>query len=181
MLYSVYISKRLKIISSLFFYRSYKIFIILFFNLFYVEKKFKITYNINSWICFCDCFFLVGEIYHSIIVRLIYFFNGFFVSNYFFSLFLSIFFLLNSGFPLRLSFISELLGIISSYVIIRFLGVLILFYFFCSFYYSMFFIIFGYLGKIYSRISDLLILFILPYLLIRFNFFFFFSLGFIIK
>lgn len=119
-------------------------------------------------------FFLVGEYFHNNYTRLIYYFNRLFISNLFICFLLSFFFLLNRGFPINLSFFSEIFGIFSFIHIFVYLFFFIFVYFFFSFYYCLFFLLFSFLGKNFIIIKDILIIFILPYLLMCFNLLFIF-------
>nr|ANI25101.1 NADH dehydrogenase subunit 4 [Globodera ellingtonae] len=91
-------------------------------------------------------FFFVGEIFHNIGTRLVFFGSGFFLSFFFSLIFMSVLFLMNSGLPLSLSFFSEFfifLGLVSFYF---FLFFCFFFVFFFGFYMSLFLILNCYLG-----------------------------------
>jgi NADH-ubiquinone oxidoreductase chain 4 len=86
-------------------------------------------------------FFLVGEFYGINFRRLIYYFINFFCRNIFFCLFFSIFFFLNSGFPISLSFFSEFFGISIFFLFYSYLFFFFVFYFLLTFYYSVYILI----------------------------------------
>jgi NADH-quinone oxidoreductase subunit M len=58
-------------------------------------------------------FFFIGEISHTSIIRVLYYTNSLFISNILLTCILSFNFFLNGGIPPRISFISEILGILS--------------------------------------------------------------------
>jgi NADH:ubiquinone oxidoreductase subunit 4 (subunit M) len=92
-------------------------------------------------------FFLVGEFFHINLTRLIYYFNRLFSRSLVICLLFSFFLLLNAGFPGRLAFYSELLGISARFIFCWVFGVFMLRYFFLSFYYSLYYIIVIFMGK----------------------------------
>jgi NADH:ubiquinone oxidoreductase subunit 4 (subunit M) len=119
-------------------------------------------------------FFLVGEFFHINLTRLMYYFNRFFIGRFFICLGFAFFLLLNRGFPGGLSFYSELIGISVGFFFCWFLAYFFLAYFFLSFYYSLYYLVVIFMGKSCVFIFDLFIYFILPYMLMCFNVFFFF-------
>jgi NADH:ubiquinone oxidoreductase subunit 4 (subunit M) len=118
-------------------------------------------------------FYLVGEIVHFLGVRIVYYFHRLFFSNYLVSVILAIIILINRGLPLSLSFFSELFGIFSSMLFIKWSILLLFLYFILSFYYSLYIVIFIFLGKGYLKVNIFVGFFLLPYLLIGFNVFFY--------
>lgn len=92
-------------------------------------------------------FFLIGEFYHRVGSRMIYFMRGFLGSRLIFGVVFSLVFLSNGGVPPSMSFISEFLVISSGFLLVSSFFYLIFVYFFVSFYYSVFLITCSLLGK----------------------------------
>jgi len=95
-------------------------------------------------------FYLVGEFYHKLNSRLIYFYKGVFLRSFYFNLFFILVNLISRGLPLTLNFIIEFNGY---YKLFNFSLIFILFILFCfmlSFYYSIYFILILIKGKFYN-------------------------------
>lgn len=114
-------------------------------------------------------FFLVGEVTHYLQTRLVYYFNRLLVSNYLICIIFSVFFLMNCGLPLSLSFFSELFGIVCILIIVKLSLCLLFFYFLISFYYSLYPIIFFILGKGYVYIGGFVLFSLIPLVVVVFN------------
>lgn len=92
-------------------------------------------------------FYFVGEIFHNLGTRLVYFGGGFFYFYFFCLFFFILVFLINRGLPLSLSFYREFfifLVLINSF---GFSFFLVFFVFFFGFYFSLFLIMIFFLGK----------------------------------
>jgi NADH:ubiquinone oxidoreductase subunit 4 (subunit M) len=115
-------------------------------------------------------FFFIGEVYHVRLTRVFYFLGGLFFSNFVFLFFFFFIWLLNRGIPPSLSFFSELMGVVCVFFCSRVFFFFLFFYFFCSFYYSLYVLVSGSVGK--GRIF-----FFIFHIFIR-GFFFFCSINF---
>lgn len=94
-------------------------------------------------------FYVIGEFYHRVGRRMIYFMSGFLGSRLIIGVVFSVVFLSNRGVPPSMSFISEFIVISSGFSYMYCFFYLILVYFFVSFYYSIFLITCSLLGKNY--------------------------------
>ena len=122
-------------------------------------------------------FFFLGEFYHSSLTRMLYFFNGMFLSNLFFVFFFVGVCLFNGGVPPSLSFFSEYLGIGVLFCSSSFFFFILFFYFFISFYYSLFVLVRCFVGKriVFSSFFNVFFCFFILFWsanLFFFNFFF---------
>nr|YP_007183112.1 NADH dehydrogenase subunit 4 [Bunostomum trigonocephalum]AEX98046.1 NADH dehydrogenase subunit 4 [Bunostomum trigonocephalum]AGV02093.1 NADH dehydrogenase subunits 4 [Bunostomum trigonocephalum] len=116
-------------------------------------------------------FYLIGEFYHSVSTRMIYFMNSFFSSSMFFGIIFSLVFLSNSGVPPSLSFLSEFLIVVNSIIISKMFFFMVFFYFMISFYYSLFLIVSSLMGKLFINISNFNVGISLSLVLMMFNIF----------
>lgn len=116
-------------------------------------------------------FYMIGEYYHVKGNRIIYFINSYFCCSVIFSIFFCLTFLSNSGVPPSLSFFSEFITISSSYLIFNSLFFLMFVYFFVSFYYSLFLITNGLVGKDYFNINIFGSGILFPFVFIIYNIF----------
>nr|YP_009050540.1 NADH dehydrogenase subunit 4 [Parafilaroides normani]AIG23808.1 NADH dehydrogenase subunit 4 [Parafilaroides normani] len=87
-------------------------------------------------------FFMIGEFFHVSSSRLIYFFNSFMSSSIIFSLILFLVFLSNSSIPPSLSFLSEFIIIVSSFMFSKVFFLLVFVYFFISFFTILFMLLY---------------------------------------
>ena len=114
-------------------------------------------------------FYLIGEFYHVSGSRLVYYLCGFMSSRIIMTIIFAIVFLSNRGTPPSLSFISEFMIIASVYIIISF-GFWILFvYFFVAFYYSIYLLTRGFMGKNFLDIRVWNVGFSVPVVIITYN------------
>nr|UFQ24450.1 NADH dehydrogenase subunit 4 [Pingus sinensis] len=99
-------------------------------------------------------FFVVGEFFHLISSRMIYWMSGAFVSSIFVSVVFTLIFLCNSGLPPSISFLSEFMGVngVFSFSVIFLL--VLGFYYLVSFYYSLYFLTSILVGKFISGFSS---------------------------
>jgi len=95
-------------------------------------------------------FFLVGELYHVRFSRNIYFLGGVFCGNVVLLFVFLLTWLFNRGVPLSLRFFGEFFGIRACLFSCFFFFFFLALYFFNSLYYSLFFLVTGLMGKIYS-------------------------------
>nr|BAV82694.1 NADH dehydrogenase subunit 4 [Dictyocaulus viviparus] len=92
-------------------------------------------------------FFYVGEFYYYNSTRMIYYFNGFFSFNIFYSMCLSMVLLSNVGFPLTMNFFSEFFSIVSGMFFSKVIFLVLFMYFFCGFYYSCYLLVLSFSGS----------------------------------
>nr|YP_007183183.1 NADH dehydrogenase subunit 4 [Dictyocaulus eckerti]AFV32102.1 NADH dehydrogenase subunit 4 [Dictyocaulus eckerti] len=92
-------------------------------------------------------FFFIGEFYYYNSTRMIYYFNGFFSFNVFYSMCLSLVFMFNVGLPLSLNFFSEFFSIVSGMFFSKLVIFVLFFYFFCGFYYSCYLLVLSFMGS----------------------------------
>lgn len=122
-------------------------------------------------------FFFLGEFYHRSGTRMLYFFNGMFLSNLFFIFVFSGVCLFNGGVPPSFSFFSEYLGVGVLFCSSGFSFFVLFVYFFVSFYYSLFVLVSCFIGKrvVFSSFFGVFFssfIFIWSLNLFYFNFFF---------
>ena len=116
-------------------------------------------------------FYLIGEFYHVSSTRIIYFINRFFSSSMLFGLVFSLVFLSNSGVPPSLSFLSEFIVVVNRVIVRKLFFFIIFLYFIISFYYSLFLIVCGLIGKIFINVNNYNIGFSMSMVVIIFNIF----------
>nr|YP_010708757.1 NADH dehydrogenase subunit 4 [Cruznema tripartitum]WCR50924.1 NADH dehydrogenase subunit 4 [Cruznema tripartitum] len=116
-------------------------------------------------------FYFIGEFYHMSSTRMIYFMNSFFNSSMILGILFSLVFLSNAGSPPSLSFFSELMIIAGSFVLVKFMFVMLFVYFMVAFYYSIFLITNSLMGKDILEFSNWNVGFSLPLVLMMFNIF----------
>lgn len=92
-------------------------------------------------------FFLIGEFYYVGCSRMIYFFNRIFNSRMFLFVLFLLVFLSNSAVPPSLSFLSEFMIIVNRFLFSKCIFFLVFLYFMVAFYYSVFVIVCGSMGK----------------------------------
>lgn len=92
-------------------------------------------------------FYFIGEFYHVVGSRMIYYFNSLFCSSILMRIFFSLVFLSNLGLPPSLSFFSEFLTIRGSFIFFSKLLFFFFVYFLVSFYFSIYFVVNFFLGK----------------------------------
>jgi len=98
-------------------------------------------------------FYLVGEVYSYLGNRKIYYFLGGLVSSIYFSLLIRLGMLSNSGFPVSISFYFELVRILSLLIINYFFVLLLFIYFILTFYYCIYFMVCGLIGKFFFKLK----------------------------
>lgn len=116
-------------------------------------------------------FYLIGEYYHVVNSRIIYFINRVFNSSIIAGIILVIVFLSNCGVPPSLSFLSEFIIIVNRILIIKYIFIIIFVYFLVSFYYSLYMITNSLMGKNFVNINIWNYGNIIPLLFIMFNVF----------
>nr|NP_579963.2 NADH dehydrogenase subunit 4 [Necator americanus]CAD10448.2 NADH dehydrogenase subunit 4 [Necator americanus] len=116
-------------------------------------------------------FYLIGEFYHVSSTRMIYFMNSFFSSSMLFGLVFSLVFLSNSGVPPSLSFLSEFIVVVNSVIVSKLFFFMIFLYFMISFYYSLFLIVCGLMGKMFINVNNCNIGFSMSMVVMMFNIF----------
>nr|YP_009050210.1 NADH dehydrogenase subunit 4 [Nematodirus spathiger]AGZ64198.1 NADH dehydrogenase subunit 4 [Nematodirus spathiger] len=99
-------------------------------------------------------FYLIGEYYHSLNTRMIYFMNSFMNSSMMFSIIFGLVFLSNGGVPPTLSFLSEFMIVVNSINFFKLLFFIIFMYFMVTFYYSLFLIVNSFMGKKVLSLSN---------------------------
>lgn len=99
-------------------------------------------------------FYLIGEYYHLSNSSIVYFINRFIISSLIIRIVFIITFLSNSGIPPSLSFLSEFIIIINSFIYRKIIFFLIFIYFIVTFYYSLFLIVNSFIGKIFINFNN---------------------------
>jgi NADH:ubiquinone oxidoreductase subunit 4 (subunit M) len=118
---------------------------ILIFNLF--GKRSRVILILAHGYTSTLIFYFIGEFYHISSTRIIYFINSFFNSRIILGILFSLVFLSNAGSPPSLSFFSELIIIAGSFVLVKFIFIILFIYFLVAFYYSIFLITNSLIGK----------------------------------
>nr|YP_009186331.1 NADH dehydrogenase subunit 4 [Parastrongyloides trichosuri]BAT21172.1 NADH dehydrogenase subunit 4 [Parastrongyloides trichosuri] len=126
-------------------------------------------------------FYFIGEFYHVLGSRMIYYFNSFMSSSVLFSIFFCVCFLSNSGTPPSLSFLSEFMTISMSFAFIWGSFFLVFVYFFVAFYYSVYLIVSSFMGKEYLFFNVINVYFSYPLIFMCFNVFWFNVLFYSVK
>nr|YP_009550285.1 NADH dehydrogenase subunit 4 [Heterorhabditis indica]YP_817459.1 NADH dehydrogenase subunit 4 [Heterorhabditis bacteriophora]ABJ80703.1 NADH dehydrogenase subunit 4 [Heterorhabditis bacteriophora]AZU95944.1 NADH dehydrogenase subunit 4 [Heterorhabditis bacteriophora]QAA11089.1 NADH dehydrogenase subunit 4 [Heterorhabditis indica]QAA11101.1 NADH dehydrogenase subunit 4 [Heterorhabditis bacteriophora] len=116
-------------------------------------------------------FYMIGEYYHTMSTRMIYFMNSFFSSSMIMGILFSLVFLSNSGVPPSLSFISEFMVISNGFLLVKFMFFLLFMYFLVSFYYSLFLITNSLMGKSFINFNNWNVGFSVPMVLMMYNVF----------
>jgi len=116
-------------------------------------------------------FFFIGEFFHKINTRIIYFLNRLFNNSLIFCIILSFILLSNSGVPPSISFFSEFILFSCRFLFFKVIFFVVIFFFFFSFYYSFFFMVNITIGKFYVDQNFNSNLFRFSFLLMMFNFF----------
>ena len=116
-------------------------------------------------------FYLIGEFYHIVSSRMVYFINRFFGSRIIIGIVFVLVFLSNCGIPPALSFLSEFIIIVNRMVIIKYIFFIVFLYFLVSFYYSLFLITNSLIGKSIINFNVWGLGVVIPILLIIFNVF----------
>lgn len=116
-------------------------------------------------------FYLIGEFYHIVSRRIVYFINSFFSSSIIIGIVFVLVFLSNCGIPPALSFLSEFIIIVNRIVVIKFIFFIVFLYFLVSFYYSLFLITNSLIGKSVINFNMWNLGIIVPIILIMFNVF----------
>lgn len=99
-------------------------------------------------------FFFIGEFFHVVGRRSVYFINGLLFSSIFVVIFLGFVFLSNSGVPPSLSFFSEFIVVTNSFRFMFYTLFFLFFYFIFSFYYSLYYITNVFIGKCFYFIGN---------------------------
>lgn len=121
-------------------------------------------------------FYFIGNFYHVVGSRIVYYFNSLFLSNIFICLLFSGVFLSNAGVPPSLSFFSEFMTIRVSFIVFSIVFVFLFFYFMVSFYYSIYFIVNLFIGKVFFFFNSYYTYYSFFLFLMCFNVFWFFIL-----
>ena len=114
-------------------------------------------------------FYLVGEFFHVTRSRMIYYLRGFLSSRIIIAILFAVIFLSNRGTPPSLSFISEFVVISSMLLSINFSFWILFIYFFIAFYYSIYLLTRGFMGKRYLDFNIWNIGFSVPIVIIIYN------------
>jgi len=114
-------------------------------------------------------FYLVGEVYSYLGNRKIYYFLGGLISSIYFRLLIRLGILSNSGFPISVSFYFELVRILSLLIVNYFFVLLLFIYFILTFYYCIYFMVCGLIGKFFLNLNLIKINFSFIIVLISYN------------
>lgn len=116
-------------------------------------------------------FYIVGEYYHVSGTRMINYLSGFISRSLAVSCIFILVFLCNGGLPPSLSFFSEFVGLVGLYLSYRGLFLFLFIYFFVAFYYSLFILTRAIMGKNYINFTFNFVSYMLPGVILIFNFF----------
>ena len=118
-------------------------------------------------------FYFIGEFYYVRSSRMVYFFNSFLSSSIIFFILFLLVFLSNRAVPPSLSFLSEFVIIVNGFLFSKLVFFILLLYFMVVFYYSLFVIVCGSIGKNFVDFLIYKLGYSIPLVIIIFNVFWF--------